>query len=109
MEEEQKKRREWLLKHWPFVIEDDLDLWNAKYNCIHCGKDGEFKNYKLKNNYIMCEHDCDGSALDMWIIDPVGDQVRELWESLGMPDDWSDERWQEERNKIKGLEKQAKA
>ena len=107
--EEDKERREWFLKHWPFKIEEDLDLWNAKYNCIHCGKEGEFKNYKETNSLIMCEYDCDGSAIDMWVIDPVDDEITKRYEAAGQPD-WTDEQWQEERWKIKeGLEKQSKA
>ena len=105
--EEEKKRREWFYKNWPFKLEiTEEEHWNSQYHCFHCERKGTFKNYRTEEGegmtYIMCEYkDCSGNAMDMSIVDPYQEEVMKMFEADGSPDDLTDEDWENYHKKAK--------
>ena len=95
----EQKRKKFLKESWPFQVRDFDHFWELKYNCFHCSRNGLIKNYRTIDRditYIMCEYeDCDGSAIDMRVLDPIEDAVQKYWKRKGMPDHWQDKEWDE--------------
>jgi endonuclease I len=97
----EKKRKEYFIKNWPFVVQDEDYHYNLKYKCVHCDREGHFKNYRLVGGLICCEYqDCDGTAIDMHQIDPIEEEVYKMWQAEGRPGDWTDDDWQKARETV---------
>ena len=107
----EKKKKEFLRKHWPFVTSDFDYFFELKYNCIHCGRDGLIKNYRTIENdgtWIMCEYeDCDGTAIDMMIVDEIEEELHKIWQKEGRKE-WNDDEWDRRYAELKKIKEQGK-
>ena len=69
--DEEKERRTWFYKNWPFQIEVDQDThWNSKVLCQFCEKVFKLKTYRRgEDDLIYCGyHNCEGNAADFRIL-----------------------------------------